>query len=139
MSEVFHDNIKTHKTDIRVRYEETDRMGVVYYANYLIWFEVARTELFRTLGISYRELEDKKGLRLMVVESKVNYKSPATYDDLVSVETSIGRIKNTSIAFSYKVYRENKLLATGETAHAFTNREGKPIRIPDNVREKLTS
>ncbi len=138
MSEVFHDNIKTHKTDIRVRYEETDRMGVVYYANYLIWFEVARTELFRTLGISYRELEDKNGLRLMVVESKVNYKSPATYDDLVSVETSIERIKNTSIVFSYKVYRENKLLATGETAHAFTNREGKLIRIPDNIRGKLT-
>ena len=138
MCEVFHDNIKTHKTDIRVRYEETDRMGVVYYANYLIWFEVARTELFRTLGISYRELEDKNGLRLMVVESKVNYKSPATYDDLVSVETSIERIKNTSIVFSYKVYRENKLLATGETAHAFTNREGKLIRIPDNIRGKLT-
>lgn len=139
MNELFHNSMKAHKTDIRVRYEETDRMGVVYYANYLIWFEVARTELFKTLGISYRELEDKEGLRLMVVESKVNYKSPATYDDLVSVKTSIERIKNTSITFSYKIYRENKLLATGETAHAFTNKEGKPIRIPDKIREKLIS
>jgi acyl-CoA thioester hydrolase len=131
--------MKTHKTDIRVRYEETDRMGVVYYANYLIWFEVGRTEFFKMLGMSYRDLEDKDGLRLMVVESKINYKAPATYDDLVSIETTIGNIKNTSISFSYKVYRDNTLLAIGDTAHVFTNKGGKPIRIPGKIREKLIS
>ncbi|MFC1576455.1 acyl-CoA thioesterase [Candidatus Omnitrophota bacterium] len=129
--------MKSHKTELRVRYEETDRMGVVYYAKYLIWFEVARTELFHKLGLPYTQLE-AQGVRLMVASAACNYKAPATYDDLVTVETEISEVKNTSLAFTYKVSRGETLLATGSTTHVFTDTRGKPMRIPGKVKEVLT-
>ena len=129
--------MKTYKTDIRVRYKETDRMGVVYYGNYLTWFEVARNELFRDAGLSYREMEEKLGVRFMVASASCNYKSSVTYDDLVTVETQICKIKNTSFGFNYKVQCGTRLVAHGETLHVFTDKTGKPIRIPEKVRQVL--
>ena len=129
----------THKIELRVRYEETDRMGVVYYGNYLVWFEIARTEFFRALGILYRELEEKDGLRLMVAQAECVYRSPATYDDVVTVQTDISEIKNSSLSFSYKVFCGARLLAAGKTSHVFTNKEGRPVRIPDGVRKAISS
>lgn len=112
-------------------------MGVVYYGNYFTWFEVARTEYFRELGCPYTELE-KEGIMLMVADTKCAYKSPATYDDLLTIETQIVNIKNTSLSFSYKIYRDEKaLIALGESTHVFTDERGRPTRIPARVKEVL--
>ena len=129
---------KTHKTELRVRYQETDNMGVVYYANYFIWFEVARTEYLRSFGLNYRELEDK-GLFLMVVEATCRYKSPVKYDDIVMIETHIPEVKNSSLKFAHKLYVGDRLIATGESVHVFTNKSARPMRIPDEVRDVISN
>ncbi len=128
-----------HITSIKVRYAETDRMGVVYYANYLVYFEVARTELLRALGVSYRDMEETDGIYLMVAESNVKYISPLTYDDDISVHTTLGFVKNASLSFNYRIYREGKLAAEGMTVHVCTNRSRRPVRLPDRVRTCLES
>jgi len=127
-----------HTTSIRVRYEETDRMGVAYYGNYFVWFEVARTEFFRALNLLYTELE-KEGYRLMVIAASCAYKSPTTYDDLIEIETAITSVKNTSLSFSYKIHLGNTLVATGETSHVFTDAKGKPVRIPSRAKACLNA
>ena len=124
----------TRDTEIRVRYQETDNMGVVYYANYFIWFEVARTEYLRSLGVSYKQLEDR-GMFLMVASASCEYKSPARFDDIVSIKTWIPRMKNSSLQFEHKLSIGSKLVATGESVHVFTNQMGRPIRIPDDIRK----
>ncbi len=126
--------MKTHETEIRVRYQETDNMGVVYYANYLVWFEVARTEYLRSLGIAYRDLEEK-GIYLIVASAGCQYKSPARYDDIVRVKTWISELRNTSLRFDYKLHVASRLVATGESIHVFTNRSFKPMRIPEEVKK----
>ncbi|MFH1594165.1 MAG: thioesterase family protein [Candidatus Omnitrophota bacterium] len=128
-----------NKTNIRVRYEETDRMGVVYYSKYLVWFEIGRTELFRQRGLSYRDLEEKNGVRLMVVSVNCAYKLPVTYDDLITIETHIPKIRNSSMVFSYNIFRDTSLVATGESTHVFTDKNGKPIKIYPEVREALAT
>lgn len=125
---------KVHETELRVRYQETDSMGVVYYANYLVWFEVARTEHFKSFGVSYRDME-ADGLYLMVAGVTCQYKSPARYDDLVRVESWVPEVKNSSLKFGYKLFVGDRLIATGESVHVFTNKSGKPIRVPQNIRE----
>ena len=125
------------QTKIRVRYQETDAMGVVYYGQYFVWFEVARTEFLRDSGVSYRDLE-KEGLRLMVVEASCRYKYPCRYDDLVSVHTWVSTIERTSLFFDYKVYVGEKIAALGRTAHVCTSPSLKPIKIPPKLREALT-
>ena len=127
---------KTHEAEIRVRYSETDNMGVVYYANYFIWFEVARTEFLRKFGVAYSDLE-KKGMYLMVASASCEYKSPARYDDMVRIETWIPRIKNSSLEFSYRLFIGGKLIATGESVHVFTNKSRRPVRIPEEIRNLL--
>jgi acyl-CoA thioester hydrolase len=122
-----------HETQIRVRYQETDNMGVVYYANYFIWLEVARTEYLRSAGVSYRHLEEK-GMYLMVAGASCQYKAPARYDDIVKIQTWIPKIKNSSMDFAHKLYIGDKLIATGESVHVFTNKKGRPIRIPKEIR-----
>jgi acyl-CoA thioester hydrolase len=124
---------KPYETEIRVRYQETDNMGVVYYANYLVWFEVVRTEYLRSMGIAYRELE-VKGLYLMVVSINCQYKSPARYDDIVRVQTWISDMKNSSLRFDYKLYVGERLVATGDSVHVFTTKSGRPTRIPDEIK-----
>ena len=122
------------ETQIRVRYQETDNMGVVYYANYFIWFEVARTEYLRSAGISYRHMEEK-GMYLMVAGASCQYKSPARYDDVVRIQTWISKMKNSSLDFAHKIYIGDKLIALGESVHVFTNKAGRPIRIPKEIRD----
>ena len=126
--------MKIHETHIRVRYQETDNMGVVYYANYFVWFEIARSEYFRSMGISYREME-KRGLFMMVAGASCTYKAPSQYDDVVRVQAWVPEIKNSSIKFEYKVSVGEKLIATGESAHVFTDRSHKPVRVPQEVRD----
>jgi len=125
--------VKTFATDIRVRYQETDNMGVVYYANYLVWFEVARTEFLRSMGLVYRDLE-KKGYYLMVAAISCRYKSPARYDDIVRAETWIEELKNSSLKFGYRLSVGGKPVATGDSVHVFTNSKGKPVRMPEEIR-----
>ncbi|OWZ84693.1 acyl-CoA thioesterase [Natranaerobius trueperi] len=117
-------------TNIRVRYQETDQMGVVYYANYLAWFEVGRNEFFREVDFPYGRLEDK-GVYLPVASASCNYKSPARYDDLITVSTKILKLTPARIIFNYRVFRESdgKELATGETSHAFVSERGNPISM----------
>jgi acyl-CoA thioester hydrolase len=125
--------MRMHETQIRVRYQETDNMGVVYYANYFIWLEVARTEYLRSTGISYRHIEEK-GSYMMVASASCKYKAPARYDDIVRIQTWIANMKNSSLDFAHKLYIGEKLIATGESVHVFTNKSGKPVRIPKEIR-----
>ncbi len=122
---------------LKVRYQETDRMGIVYYSNYLVWFEIGRTELFGSLGIPYPELE-KKGYFLVVTESRCEYKAPVTYEDEIEVSTRLAEIKHSSLTFDYEVRKNEALIASGATRHAFVDREGKAVRIPKFVTEVLT-
>ncbi|MFH0764273.1 MAG: thioesterase family protein [Candidatus Omnitrophota bacterium] len=125
--------MKVHETEIRVRYQETDNMGVVYYANYLTWFEVARTEYFRAAGLVYRKLEEK-GIYLMVASASCQYRSPARYDDVVKLHAWVPELKNSSLKFAYKLFVGEKVIAQGESVHVFTDARGKPTRIPEEVR-----
>jgi len=109
-------------------------MQVVYYSNYLVWFEVARAELFREMGHPYKEMEDR-GLRLMVIESHCRYRMPARYDDLLNIDCRLTDMKNTSLVFEYDVKRGDDILASGRTAHVFTDSDGKPTRIPKILKE----
>jgi len=133
--------MKIQETEIRVRYQETDQMGVVYYANYLVWFEVARTEYLRSLGISYRKLEEK-GIYLMVASVGCRYKSPAVYDDVVKISSWISEMRNSSLTFNYEILVKDRISATGESVHVFTDHDYKPVRIPKELaglREKAGS
>ena len=120
---------------IRVRYAETDKMGVVYYANYFVWFEVGRTDLLRVAGWSYREMEID-GFALPVIEARCAYREPAKYDDELEVRTTGAMLSPVRVQFSYEVVRlaDAATLATGTTVHATLNRGGRPCRLPDRVR-----
>jgi len=120
---------------VRVRYAETDQMGVVYYANYLVWFEIGRTDLLRQNGWSYREME-VDGYSLPVIDAQCAYKASAKYDDEIEVRTSGGMVSPVRVKFSYEVVRaaDRTLLATGSTVHATLDRDGKPCRLPERVR-----
>jgi acyl-CoA thioester hydrolase len=126
-----------HITRLRARYKETDQMGVVYYSNYFVWFEVARTELFRDIGYSYSRIEKEMALRLMVVKAVCCYMIPAHYDEHIDIECIVSKLGNASIAFKYNVLRAKNLLADGETVHVFTDIFNKPKRIPVLIKEAL--
>ena len=124
-----------HIMKYRVRYSDTDKLGVVYYANYLNWFEAARTELLREKGITYAELE-RDGIFAPVIEAHVNYKKPPQYDDMVSIQTKITHIGNTSLKFEYEVLNEqSELLVTGYTVHVFVDKNLKKVQVPERVRK----
>ena len=121
---------------VRVRYAETDKMGVVYYANYFVWFEVARADLLRIQGWSYREMEHS-GVSLPVIEAHCDYRRAARYDDELEVRT-VGRILSpVRMEFSYEVVRveDGLVAATGRTVHAALDVRGRPCRLPQRVRE----
>lgn len=120
------------RTQITVRYAETDMMGVVYHGNYLPWFEVGRTNLLKELGLPYRRLEED-GFRLPVLEVSARYLRPAVYDDTVTVVTRLHDRPLLRIRLDYEVRRGEELLATGHTVHAFIDREGRPVRPPASV------
>jgi len=121
---------------LRVRYAETDKMGVVYYANYLVWFEVARADLLRSLGWSYREME-LAGISLPVIEAHCEYRRPARYDDEMEVRTEGRMLSPVRMEFHYEVVRKHDqvVAAEGRTVHAALDASGKPCRLPARVRE----
>ena len=125
------------KTDIRVIYGDTDQMGVVYYANYLRFFEAGRNEFIRAKGLRYREFEARFRLMLPVVEAHVSYRMPARYDDLLGVETSLAEVKRASARFGYRIVRDGEIVATGHTVHACVDLEGRVQRMPRELLEKL--
>jgi len=114
---------------VRVTYRDTDKMGVAYYANYLVWFEIGRTELLRETGHTYREFE-QLGYALPVTRCVCEYKKPARYDDLIRIVTRIEKLSGASVVFRYQIFREatGELLAQGETKHALVDRDGKIAR-----------
>lgn len=115
----------TVDTTLRVRYAETDQMGVVYHSNYFVWFEVGRVELLRHLGFTYREMEKQDDCVIAVVDARCRYKSPARYDDELVVRTHLKNIRESMIHFGYQVLRpaDNTVLAEGETTHIVVNSE----------------
>ncbi len=117
---------------IRVLYGDTDQMGIVYYANYLRYFEAGRGELLRAHGHHYRDVE-RAGFRLPVVEASLRYRKPAGYDDVLVVETSVVEAKGASVRFSYRVRRGDEELVTGETRHACVDVNGRPTRLPPHL------
>src|SRR5271165_163818 len=111
--------VPVYEAQVRVRYAETDQMGVVYHSNYIIWFEVGRVEMLRELGFTYREMEKQDGINLAVVEARCRFKAPAMYDDLVLIRTRLVNVRDSLLHFSYEVLRDQDgtLLAEGETIH----------------------
>lgn len=121
------------ESSIRVRYAETDRMGLLHHANYLVYFEQARTELLRSFGLSYRELEDQ-GFLLVITKAEVHYRRPAEYDDLLTIRTTVARTTSVRIDHVYDVYRDGELIAQGKTTLACVDREGRPQALPEPLR-----
>ncbi len=124
---------------LRVIYGDTDKMGVVYYANYLRYFELSRSEFFRAKGGSYVAVE-AQGYGLPVVEAFVRYRAPARYDDVLVVRARVGELKRASLRFEYEVRREGEeaLLCTGHTLHACLGKDGRPCGLPGDVTRLLT-
>jgi len=120
----------TSEIQVRVRYSETDMMGFVYHAHYLPWFEIGRTELFKQAGISYKELE-LQGFRLPVLEVSAKYLKPAFYDDLITVRTTLVEKPLLRLKLEYEIKREDDILTTGTSLHAFIDKSGKPVRPPE--------
>lgn len=130
-----------HETEIRVRYAETDQMGIVHHSNYLIWFEAGRSDFCRSRGFSYKEMEERDDALLVVAESYVRYKSPAFYEDLLIIRTKIAEMRSRSIRFIYEVYRPSDavVIAEGETLHLVTDSTKRVKAIPENYRQMLLS
>lgn len=122
--------MKRNFATIRVRYQETDQMGVVYHANYFVWFEVARTELFHTVGLRYTDLE-KVGIYVPVVEASCKYISPAHYDEEIDIYPTLVDIGVSKFTITYTVLRhiDSRILAKGKTVHCFIGKDGKPISL----------
>ena len=128
-----------HETEIRVRYAETDQMGIVHHANYLIWFEAGRSDLCRARGFSYKEMEEEESALMVVAESYCRYKSPAHYEDILKVRTKVGEIRSRSLRFFYEVVRESDqtLIAEGETLHLVTDKDKKVRKLPEIFKHLL--
>ena len=124
---------------LRVRYAETDQMGMAYYANYLIWMEVGRTDFCRECGFTYRDLEQEEHAYLTVAEANCRYLAPARYDDSIVVETEMTRAKSRIVEFSYRIKCGTTLLAEGRTVHVVIGAEGKPRSLPARYLELLQS
>jgi acyl-CoA thioester hydrolase len=127
------------ETELRVIYGDTDQMGVVYYANYLRYFEAGRNEYIRAKGLRYRDFEAQFHLMLPVVEAGVSYRAPARYDDLIIVETSLAEVRRASARFEYRIVREGEVLATGHTVHACVDPDGRVQRMPRELLDRLAA
>jgi acyl-CoA thioester hydrolase len=129
----------------RVRYAETDQMSIVYYANYLVWFEIGRVELLRSLGLAYSQMEKEHKLILPVVEANCRYRAPARYDDEILIETRPALVRNSVLKFAYRILRggqegeEAKLLAEGETIHVVCDENLKRMPLPEEYSRALKS
>jgi acyl-CoA thioester hydrolase len=122
---------KSAETTVRVRYAETDQMGVVYYANYLIWMEVGRVELCRACGFNYRDMEREDGVMLAVAEANCRYHAPARYDDEVVVRSWIEGANRKMVTFGYEMWAGDRKLASGYTKHMFVGQDFRPTRLPE--------
>jgi acyl-CoA thioester hydrolase len=122
-----------HETRVRVRYAETDQMGVVYHSNHLIWFEVGRVELMREMGFSYRDMELEDGRFIAVAEVKCRYRAPVYYDEEIVIRTRLKNVRESVVVFSYELVRAdtNTLLAEGETTHIVTDSNMKVAALPE--------
>jgi acyl-CoA thioester hydrolase len=127
-----------HETTVRTRYGEVDRMGVVYHAHYLSYFEAGRTEYLRSIGRTYRDVEDG-GMLLVVADAGLRFHRPAGYDDVLRVRTRVASVTGVRVRFEYEVERsrDGVLVATGHTTLASTDRDGRPVRMPADLRETL--
>jgi acyl-CoA thioester hydrolase len=129
------------ETRVRVRYAETDQMGVVYHANYLIWFEVGRVEYIRQLGLDYKSMEREEGCGIAVVDVSVRYKAPARYDDELLVQTTLIAARGALIRFGYKILRavDGVLLCEGETVHVVVDTEMKKRALPQKYADRFAA
>ena len=125
------------ETTIRVRYAETDQMGVVYYANFFVWFEVARVELMRQMGFSYKQMEVEDDSFVVVARANCTYKHPAHFDDVLRIRTHVSESRRRTIAFAYEIFNDaaGALVATGETLHVICDSKGRPKTLPDKYRK----
>jgi acyl-CoA thioester hydrolase len=126
--------MQSGEIQVRVRYAETDQMGLLHHANYLVYFEQARTELLRTLGRSYRELEEQ-GFFLVIAKAEIKYRSPAHYDDVLTIRTTVTRSTPVRLEHKYEVFREGTLLCEGATTLACVDREGRLQAMPSWLQE----
>src|SRR5882762_6926361 len=133
--------IEYYDADVRVRYAETDQMGVVYHANYLVWFEVGRVELIRALGVEYKQMEIEDDCHIVVVDAHCRFMKSAKYDDLLKIRTRIADTQNRTISFSYEVLRDSdkEILAKGETTHVICGKNGRPKILPEKYREQFAA
>jgi acyl-CoA thioester hydrolase len=125
------------ESSIRVRYAETDQMGMAYYANYLIWMEVGRSDFCRKCGFSYRDMEREEQAFLTVAEANCRYLSPARYEDEILVETELSRVKSRVVEFIYRIRRGDTLLAEGRTVHVVIGPDGRPRTMPERYLDLL--
>ncbi|HTR46329.1 MAG TPA: thioesterase family protein [Verrucomicrobiae bacterium] len=125
------------ESTIRVRYAETDQMGVAYHANYFVWFEVGRVDLCRHLGFEYRRMEKEDDSFIVVAEASCRYKRPARFDDVLAVRTRVAQAQRRTIRFSYEVFHQSsgELIATGETNHVICDSQGRPKSLPEKYRK----
>ena len=122
---------KVTTSRLRVRYAETDQMGVVYYANYYVWMEVARVDYCRAIGFEYKEMELEDGIFLAVAESKCRYKTPARFDEEISIVTTVADVNRRILVFDYALSCADRPVASGQTRHVFVGRTLRPVRLPD--------
>ena len=126
-------NLRVVETPLRVRYSETDRMGIVYHAHYIVWFEIGRTDYCRAAGIPYRAMEDA-GLLILVTAAECRYRRPARYDDAVRVRSRVTDLASRGLVFGYEIVdEEDRILAEGTTRHVFADTAGKPRRAPPEI------
>lgn len=127
------------ETRVRVRYAETDQMGVVYHANYLIWFEVGRVELIRQMGLDYRSMEVEDGCMIAVVEVSARFSAPARYDEELIIRTRVSAFRSALLKFAYEILRaeDGMLLCTGETVHVVVGRDMKRRSMPETYARRF--
>ncbi len=130
-----------HETEVRVRYAETDKMGIVHHSNYLVWFEFGRSEFCRARNFSYKEMEEKDNALMVVAEIYCRYKSPAFYDDVLVVRTKVAEVRSRSLRFIYEIFRasDQVILAEGETLHLVTDNDKKVRSLPEIYKNMLLS
>ena len=128
-----------HETEVRVRYAETDQMGVAHHSNYMIWFETGRSDLCRAKGFSYKDMELEDDSFLVVAESYCRYKSPAYYEDLLTIRTKVAEVRSRSLRFIYEIRRpsDDTLIAEGETLHLVTDKDKRVRSLPQIYRTHL--
>ncbi|MDQ3997393.1 MAG: acyl-CoA thioesterase [Gemmatimonadota bacterium] len=126
------------RSEFRVRYSETDQMGVVYHTNYLVWCEIGRTDFIRTCGLTYAELE-RRGVLLAVAEATVRYHAGARYDDMIRVETTLGAVRSRAVTFDYLITNADtgERLASARTVLVSLDRRGRPTTLPDDFRGRI--